>query len=1013
MMVQIAAASLVAESRSLAMPASIGSIPTDANQEDFVPMGMAAAFKAGRILTNAQRVVGSELLCAAQGLEFLKPLTPGRGVAALYHRIRHLSPPVPPLNADRPPAPDLERVAWAVAVGRAGSGLTPAPNWPLLPPQRPGIFQLTPPLIPSHFLLSPSRMNLEKLKDTARKLEQKEDWRKAIEVYLKAIQQAESGADTAPDLSLYNRVGDLYLKINDTAEAVRSYERAVDLYADQGFFNNAIALCGKILRVNPGRTQTYLKLSQLHARKNVVIEAKRNLIEFLERMNALGQLDQAFQAVKLFADQFSGSQEIRSMLVELLRATSREDEAREQLEKMAEDLEAIGDKAGARKARERLSSAAADGVESAPAPVPPPAAKSGSSRSDLIFLDTGVELASPPPYISRPAPEPARPRAVEPPPPAPAPPAPEPDQLEPPSLLEPDLEPAAEPMEDLIVDSLVVEDHSADGLSSVDLTAPLEIQRQEPPDLAYEGTPLEGIEGTSFGEFSPDLGASSLDVPGDLIVSFPDDEIVLNVPAEPEMSPDPDRSMAEVAETDSLSLTPAEEPGAPLTLAELEDRVLDDPENPDVHLAMADGLTAAGDTGRVEEELALALAGYEDREDWVRAAEMADRLVQLTPDSVSHHQKRVELAYRAGDRGPLLEAYLGLGDALSKSGALDKAIAVYGRVIEHDPNHVRAAAALAKLGAPAQSKVEPPAEKPRTKPAPAPEPAATAAPKAREAAQPPPPAPKPAPEPPPATPTKAPPARKPAAAAASGDFVDLGSMVFEEENQRDTRMRVNRRDPQGQDEQREFHEILEQFKRGIDQNLESDDYEAHYDLGVAFKEMGLLDEAIGEFQKALRSPEGRLRTSEALGMAFFEKGQFAVCESILRRAIDGTPGSDDAKIGLLYWLGRAAEALGKGIRCDHQLRARPGGGHQLHGSEQASSASDRRAPSMSFADRSHYPGRSSAGCAAPPRASAARAPPDRRGGFRPDHRSQFAFVPDAGKDVPAHPAAAGGGGHRR
>jgi tetratricopeptide (TPR) repeat protein len=136
-------------------------------------------------------------------------------------------------------------------------------------------------------------------------------------------------------------------------------------------------------------------------------------------------------------------------------------------------------------------------------------------------------------------------------------------------------------------------------------------------------------------------------------------------------------------------------------------------------------------------------------------------------------------------------------------------------------------------------------------------------------------------------------------------------MVFEEESQRDTRMRVNRRDPQGQDEQREFQEILEQFKRGIEQNLDSDDYEAHYDLGVAFKEMGLLDEAIGEFQKALRSPDGRLRTSEALGMAFFEKGQFAVCESILRRAIDATPGPDDSKIGLLYWMGRAAEALGR------------------------------------------------------------------------------------------------------
>ena len=86
--------------------------------------------------------------------------------------------------------------------------------------------------------------------------------------------------------------------------------------------------------------------------------------------------------------------------------------------------------------------------------------------------------------------------------------------------------------------------------------------------------------------------------------------------------------------------------------------------------------------------------------------------------------------------------------------------------------------------------------------------------------------------------------------------------------------------------QRDFEEILAQFKRGIEENLESDDYQAHYDLGVAFREMGLLDEAIAEFQKALRAPDGRLRTSEALGLAFFEKGQFAVAETVLRRAVD-------------------------------------------------------------------------------------------------------------------------------
>jgi histidine ammonia-lyase len=122
MMVQITAASLVAESRALAMPASIGSIPTDANQEDFVPMGMAAAYKAQRILANARRVVGAELLCAAQGLEFLRPLRAGQGVEQLHAAVRGLEPRVALLEADRPPAPDLERLARAVAVGDLDPG---------------------------------------------------------------------------------------------------------------------------------------------------------------------------------------------------------------------------------------------------------------------------------------------------------------------------------------------------------------------------------------------------------------------------------------------------------------------------------------------------------------------------------------------------------------------------------------------------------------------------------------------------------------------------------------------------------------------------------------------------------------------------------------------------------------------------------------------------------------------------------------------------------------------------
>ena len=81
---QIAAAALVADCRILATPASVQSVPTEGNQEDVVPMGMSAAWKAERILANATRIVAIELLAAAQGLEYLKPLTPGRGVARTY-----------------------------------------------------------------------------------------------------------------------------------------------------------------------------------------------------------------------------------------------------------------------------------------------------------------------------------------------------------------------------------------------------------------------------------------------------------------------------------------------------------------------------------------------------------------------------------------------------------------------------------------------------------------------------------------------------------------------------------------------------------------------------------------------------------------------------------------------------------------------------------------------------------------------------------------------------------------
>jgi len=747
-------------------------------------------------------------------------------------------------------------------------------------------------------------MNLEKLKDAARKFEQKEDWRRAIEVYQKAIVEFESGQDPNPDLSIYNRVGDLYMKANDPAAAVQAYERAVDLYSDQGFLNNAIALCGKILRVNPGRIQAYLKLAQLHARKNVVHDAKKNLIEYLERMNQVHQLEEAFKAVKAFADQFPGNQEIRLMLSDLLRASSRTTEAREQLEKLTEDLEARGDAIGARRTRERLQ--AINEQDNAPVV--------RQRKNDLVFLDIGVEVkapakpATPPPPPRRSTVRVARPTVRTTPvispevmiddsivsanPSAPAAEDAAPLEIETSSLADGDLDLASLSAKEAMSDLLRADDtvatpeaipdleptsfEAGDAVDSVGAVEGLVIDSE--PKLDLEQTisildeqatldatvpQLEGVESSdaliveeSNGEIidSADLDdGTDWDIPEEL-------EPVTTIAA-------PEAPVVDGTPEASLAFLQVEEPVQP-TIEELEDRILDDPDNPESHRALGEALLASGDSVRGIDELDLALLGYENREDWEHALDLIQELIRVDPSSVRYYQKRVEVAYRTGEKDRLIDAYLELGDALVRTGALDKALAVYRRVAEHEPDNNRAQTALLTL-------------------APAEEPAPRAVPAGRA---------KPSPAPPP---------------VADGDFIDLGMLVREEAGAaKDTRMRVEDEEPTG-DEERDFKDMLSQFKRGIEQNLDAEDFQSHYDLGVAFKEMGLLDEAIAEFQKALRSPESRLRTSEALGVCFYEKNQPAIAEAILRRAVDSQAGGDDQKIGLLYWLGRSVEAQGK------------------------------------------------------------------------------------------------------
>jgi tetratricopeptide (TPR) repeat protein len=828
---------------------------------------------------------------------------------------------------------------------------------------------------------------LEKQKDQARTLEAK-DPRGAIEAWVRILKAQLDDEEGNPDLAIFNRVGDLYLKLKDPAQAADYYDKAVDAYAELGFHNNAIAMCNKVLRNAPGRQTTYLKLAKLYAAKGFMAEAKQNFVEYAERMQRAGKIQQAFAALKELAEISPESAHLRDILADHLRRYGDPDR--------------------------RPGGAGGSGGAAAATPSAPAAedlTKSGRHKStNLVFLD--VDIPSMPKGKIAPArPSPPPKRAPQPPP-----------RREP----EPELEPERDSLLETVTPepdtSLEVESTSLvegleptgstgmlDGfettsaefgdvrLEAGDVTSlreevsasdvgPLaELEPTVPPDAVEEpGLDLEPLDdheleiepppraaaapppprtavpkvgppkpptpaapprgplpkpGPKFGSAgaaapppvkpvvprrpaAPPPGAPpkrkpAVEVPPlELETDFEsaetaaphelDAEPLATDERAPRKKPTPffqteaDTSVSEGrrssfldlgagdvsqgAQAGSLVFGPLDAAPAPPEIEELEARVADDPDDPEAHQALGEALIERGERERGIEELDLATTGFENRGNLTQARDLVDEILHLDPNSVRHRQKQVEFAFKSGDKAKLVDAYLELADALLRGDLPDKARAVYRRVAEHDRTNERAKAALAML-APATAPTAPAA------------PARARGQPAEQRTQ----------------PKDAKMRVRDESGAGAGDFVDLSAMILEETlPPRDTRMKVADEEPTG-DEERDFQGMLARFKQGIEENIDEADFQAHYDLGIAFKEMGLYDEAIAQLQKALRAPEGKLSSSEALGVCFIEKKSYVVAESILRRALDLPAVGDQDRLGILYWLARALEAQGKKV----------------------------------------------------------------------------------------------------
>jgi tetratricopeptide (TPR) repeat protein len=806
---------------------------------------------------------------------------------------------------------------------------------------------------------------LKQLIEKAKGLEAK-DPKRAVEVWIEALNSQDSDGDSNPDLSIYNRIGDLYIKLRDPGQAADYYDQAVDKYAELGFHNNAIAMCNKVLRNAPARQTTYLKLAKLYAAKGFIAEAKQNFVEYAERMQKAGKIEHAFAALKEFTDISPESANLREML--------------------SEHLKMYGADPGKRASSARVSTPAAPKA-------PPPGhaddlGKSGKRKtSSLVFLDLdeprGAKGAKPAPAAPTAK---AAPPAAAPPVEPPAPPAaerliqeviPEPDEsleiettslvdeapgaagggmlegletthadfgqvsasspstpsirdevtpsdleLEPIPELEPTVpepmvpEPIAEEVTGLDDADLVFEGNIAEPKKPepkkpepkkasptfkrpaapapetprVKPVVPKRPAAAPPPSASAPGKRKTVVEVPPL-ELEPDFETATTEAGHDVDdqplaidepprhPSFIQTEDDTSISTGGRRTGFIDLGIDEIrsgAEAGSLVFSNIEETPAAPDIEELESRVADNPDDPEAHQSLGEALVEQGDRERGIEELDLATAGYENSGNLAHARDLVDEVLRLDPNSVRHRQKAVEFAFKAGDKARLVDAYLELADALLRSDLPDKARAVYARVAEHDPKNDRATAALSMLAPAVAPQAAPGKPEGKVK-------AKDARMKVRDEA------------------------------TLDGDFIDLGSMLSDDEEgtpAKDTRMTVEDEEPTG-DEEQDFQDMLARFKQGIDENIDETDFQSHYDLGVAFKEMGLLDEAIAELQKALRAPEGKLRTSEMLGICFFEKGAFGVAESILRRGLDLPASGDQERLGVLYWLGRALEQQGK------------------------------------------------------------------------------------------------------
>ena len=182
---------------------------------------------------------------------------------------------------------------------------------------------------------------VNQLKNQARREEQRENWSRAIELYTQALDASRKESQGFADLSLYNRIGDIYLRIGQKNTAVRYYEQAIELYAEQDLHTSAIALCNKVLRILPDRSTVFLQLGRLNLATNLVAEGREHYHRYATAMRRRGSEEAALEGLEeLIAS--TGDAGTLTLWAGWLAESSDTDAAVARIERVRESLERHG-----------------------------------------------------------------------------------------------------------------------------------------------------------------------------------------------------------------------------------------------------------------------------------------------------------------------------------------------------------------------------------------------------------------------------------------------------------------------------------------------------------------------------------------------------------------------------------------------------------------------------------------------------------------------------------------------